>query len=281
MEVICLQSGSSGNCIYVETDDVKLLFDAGISGSQTEQRLAHHGKDVRAVDALIISHDHRDHTACMGILHRKYGIPIHISEPTLKTVERTMDLGRVDEVELFQSGDSFSVGNVTIETIPTPHDAVDGVAFVVEDHQHRFGVLTDLGHVFPELEDVVASLDAVIIESNYDEAMLRRSPYPDFLKKRIHGPQGHISNLDAARLLHEAASEKLQWACLAHLSDESNCPDLALETHRNVLGTGFELLCADRKNSTEVLKISEFFDGFDRLSPKCNRLRAQQQTFTW
>ena len=173
MEVIALQSGSNGNCIYVEAGGKQLLFDAGISGAQAEKRLAQHGRDIRDVDALIISHDHSDHTRCMGVYHRKFGLPIHVTDETMSALQRTNRIGRIDEVQRFKSGSTLDFGQVRVETIKTPHDAVDGVAFVVDDGSNRLGILTDLGHVFSGLDCLLSTLDAVIIESNYDHRNVR------------------------------------------------------------------------------------------------------------
>ena len=255
MEVITLQSGSSGNCVYIETGGVRLLFDAGISGRQAELRLAEHGKEIRDVDALIISHDHRDHTSCMGIYHRKFGLPIYVTPSTFKTVSQRMKLGHVGDVRHFQAGDTLWFESVCVETISTPHDAADGVVFIVDDATHRFGILTDLGHVFDGLEQAVASLDAVLVESNYDPQMLESGPYPEFLKERISGPRGHLSNVEAAHLLKRAESTRLKWACLAHLSDENNDPSVAMRTHHEILGPDFPLKCADRQKASEVLRV--------------------------
>ena len=255
MEVITLQSGSSGNCVYVETGGIRLLFDAGISGRQAEERLASHGKDIRLVDALIISHDHRDHTSCMGVFHRKFGFPIYATPSTFQTVSQRMKLGRVNDIRHFQAGETLWFDSVCVETLSTPHDAVDGVVFIIDDATHRFGILTDLGHVFDGLEQAVASLDALLVESNYDPEMLRNGPYPDFLKDRISGPHGHISNIEAAHLLKHTKSTRLKWACLAHLSDENNDPSIALRTHHEILGSDFPLKCADRQKSSELLRL--------------------------
>lgn len=253
MEVIALQSGSSGNCVYLESGGVRLLFDAGISGRQAQQRLAEHGKDIRDVDALVISHDHRDHTSCMGIYHRKFGLPVYVTRPTFDTVSRKMKLGKVEDVRHFSAGDTLRFGHVEVETMSTPHDAADGVVFVVDDAEYRFGLLTDLGHVFDQLQQVISTLDAVLVESNYDPDMLEYGPYPDFLKDRIRGPHGHLSNHEAAELLKGAELSRLKWACLAHLSDENNDPELALRTHESILGKGFPLKCAGRQSSSERL----------------------------
>ena len=133
--------------------------------------------------------------------------------------------------------------------------AVDGVGFVVDDGAVRLGILTDLGHVFDELDDVVADLDAVVIESNHDPEMLAGCFYPESLKRRIRSPRGHISNRDAAELLYRSACGRLKWACLAHLSGESNSAEVAIETHRSLLGDRFPIVCADRSAAIDLLAV--------------------------
>jgi phosphoribosyl 1,2-cyclic phosphodiesterase len=255
MRVISLQSGSNGNCIYVEAGGQRLLFDAGISGSCAEERLALHDRDIRSVDALIISHNHSDHISSAGVFQRKFGIPLYVTPRCLTAAQTRCSLGKLKEVHHFRSGGTIRVGSVSIHTIPTPHDGEDGVAFVIDDGVHRLGILTDLGHVFQDLGRTIASLDGVFLESNYDPEMLTNGPYPRFLKMRIKGPGGHISNREAAELLAGAAGGRLQWACLAHLSAENNSPDLALKTHREVLGHDLSLRVASRYCVSEVMSV--------------------------
>ncbi len=254
MHVISLQSGSNGNCVYVESGDVRLLLDAGISGKQAQLRLAARGRSINDVKAVIISHDHTDHVRCMGVYQRKFRLPVHVTPGTLRAAEAACGLGRMRDVRRFRAGETLHFGPVTVETIPTPHDGADGVAFVVGDGRRRLGVLTDLGYVFDALFGVVESLDAVLIESNHDPDMLACGPYPAFLKRRIRGPGGHISNIESAELL-AAAGGRLRWACLAHLSEQNNDPDLALETHRRILGNGLPLHVAGRYGATGVLEV--------------------------
>ncbi len=253
MQIISLQSGSNGNCVYVESAGVRLLFDAGISGNQAQQRLQRHGRDICQADAVLISHDHADHVRCMGIYQRKFGLPAHLTTETLAAATR-YPLGKLGAVQHFRAGAAIRFGKVSVETIPTPHDGADGVAFVVDDGRHRLGILTDLGHVFDGLDAVVRSLDAILIESNYDPRMLAAGPYPKFLKDRITGPAGHLSNLEAAELLL-AADGRMEWACLAHLSEENNDPELALRTHRDVLGDRFPLHVASRYRAGDVMEL--------------------------
>ena len=233
MNLISLQSGSNGNCIYVESGEIKLLFDAGISGKQAAERLSQSGRDITNIDALIVSHDHSDHVKCAGIYQRKFGMRLCITEKTMRAARSSYDLGKIDQVEHFTSGGTMLFGHVKVETIATPHDGADGVSFIVDDGESRLGIFTDLGHVYGDLKNAVESVDAVLLESNYDPDMLKHGPYPAFLKNRVAGPRGHISNIESAELIAQHGG-RLRWVCLGHLSAENNTPDLALQTHREI-----------------------------------------------
>ncbi len=245
MFAAALQSGSNGNCLYVEAGGRRLLIDSGISGRQAELRLASLGRDIRDVDAVLISHDHSDHARCAGIYSRKFHLPVYVTEATLDAAGRER-LGRIDDLRHFRAGESLEFGDLRVETVCTPHDGVDGVAFVLDDGRRRLGVLTDLGHVFDRLVDLVTTLDAVLIESNYDPDMLASGPYPPFLQERITGRGGHLSNIEAAGVLADGTGRRLQWACIGHLSEQNNEPSVALDTHRDVLGRSYPLLAASR-----------------------------------
>jgi phosphoribosyl 1,2-cyclic phosphodiesterase len=253
--MIALQSGSNGNAVYVEAEGVRLLFDAGISGAAAAERLAALGRDIRQVDALLISHDHADHVRAAGVYQRKFGLPLHATARTLQVAAARKSLGRLQQVFHFRPGEVLRFGKVAVETIPTPHDGVEGVAFVVDDGRHRLGILTDLGHVFAGLADVVASLDGMLLESNYDPQMLHQGSYPEFLKRRIAGPGGHISNFEAAELLARAIDRRARWVCLGHLSEENNRPELVLRTHRQLLDGRVPLCVASRYGASAMLEL--------------------------
>ncbi len=250
---MALQSGSNGNSVYVEAAGVRLLVDAGISGVEMQRRLATREIDPRDIDGLLISHDHSDHVRCMGVYHRKFGIPVYVTDRTIRTAHRRVRLGTFDEVHTFAPGASLEFGPVTVETIPTPHDSVDSVGFIIDDGQCRLGVLTDLGHPFGGLKDALCSLDAVLLESNYDPRLLENGPYPVFLQQRIRGPGGHLSNHEAAELLHQAFRGRLKWACLAHLSEHNNEPALALKTHQQIVGEEYSVVVASRYQVSPML----------------------------
>lgn len=245
-----LQSGSNGNSIYVEAEGVRLLFDAGISGRQAQQRMARHGRDIRQVDALIISHDHEDHIRAAGVFHRKFKLPIYMTRKTHEAMPR--DLGRLSDVRYFRSGEALRFNGVCVHTIPTPHDAADGVAFVIECGGRRLGIFTDLGHCFPGLWALLASVNAAYLETNYDPDMLQRGPYPEPLKRRIIGPGGHLSNDEAAELLSQCGRSLPQWVAVAHLSEENNLPELALEAQHRAVGRMYPVHHASREDVSQV-----------------------------
>lgn len=254
MRMVSLQSGSNGNCIFVEYQGVRLLFDAGLSGAKTAERLNEIGVDIKSVQGVIISHDHADHISCAGVLHRKFGLPVWMTMKTYDKAVAGKRLGRMSDPNIFRAGERLDFGKLAVETVETTHDAAEGVGFVVDNGTSRLGILTDLGHVFTSLPKVVSSLDAVLIESNYDIQMLSKGPYPDQLKRRIRGYGGHLSNIEAAQLLRSAGS-KLRWACLGHISQENNHLELVLETHREFLGSQIPLFLATRYGISEPMEL--------------------------
>jgi phosphoribosyl 1,2-cyclic phosphodiesterase len=255
MKVISLQSGSNGNCIYVEAGGCRLLFDAGLSAKQAELRLAEHGRSIRSVDAVLISHDHTDHARGIGVFQRKFGLRVYATPSTLRAAQARLALGQLGEVRPFRAGDTLKLPGLSVQTIPTPHDGADGSAFVLDDGRRRLGILTDLGHPFAGLGEIIATLDAVVLESNYDPAMLDCGPYPEFLKRRIAGLGGHLSNDESAGLVKAWASPRLQWACLAHLSEQNNDPSLAVAAYRRAVGKALALVVASRYRAGDVLEV--------------------------
>jgi len=254
MIAVSLNSGSNGNCIYVEHERTAVLLDAGISGRRTAQRLAEFGRDVRDARAVVISHDHHDHVRCAGVLARKFGLAVYMTRRTLRSAGRYA-LGPVPELRFFRAGEALHFGPLTVQTHPTPHDAADPVCFVVCAGGRKLGVLTDLGCVFDDLPELLAGLDAAYLESNYDPDMLWSGPYPGYLKRRIAGESGHISNVEAAELVAGACDGRLQWVALAHLSEVNNDPALAVATHLSIAGRDRPVHVATRYGAGELLRI--------------------------
>ena len=254
LRFVSLQSGSNGNCYFVESGDVRLLFDAGLTGLQTRQRLESFGVDIETIQAVIVSHAHSDHVYYAGVLQRQFHLPIWMTSGTFKKMQETGRLGNVREPHLFNGGDTLQFGLINVETIPTTHDAPEGVCFVVDNGAVRLGIMTDLGSRFLGLKEIIATLDGVFLESNYDPDMLKNGIYSDDLKQRIQSDYGHLSNEDAAELLLKSG-KRLRWACLGHLSDKNNCPSVALETHQKILGTTFPLHIASRYEVSDILEL--------------------------
>jgi phosphoribosyl 1,2-cyclic phosphodiesterase len=164
------------------------------------------------------------------------------------------NLGKLADVRYFRAGESLGFHDVVVHTIPTAHDAADGVAFVVECENKRLGILTDLGHAFPGLADLLESLDGAFLECNYDSQMLERGSYPQHVKARIRGPQGHLSNHDAATLLGACHPRRRpHWVALAHLSAHNNRPELAVSALRAVVGQDYPIYHASRYDCSELL----------------------------
>jgi len=247
-----LQSGSNGNCIYVETNDARLLFDAGISSLSAQRRLAQYERNIREVDAVIISHNHSDHLRHAGVFHRKFSMPVYITNGAWQA-GRSM-LGIVKETCFFEPGQILQFGETTVETVPTPHDGVECVAFVITSQNTSLGIFTDLGHCFEGIDKWLSKLDGLYLESNYDPEMLSNGPYPVWLKQRIQGLGGHISNGEAAQLVSESASG-LKLLILSHLSEHNNRPELALATAREILGSSMPIALAERTGASEMFTI--------------------------
>lgn len=252
--VAALASGSSGNAVYAECADGALLVDAGLSGSAVEKAVSRIGGDMARVRAIVLTHDHADHVKGAGVLHRRYGVPLLLTPGTFAAARRA--LGKNVTPSLFAPGETLHAAGFAVHTLATPHDGAEPVAVVLERAGARCGILTDLGHSFPELVKLLPTLDAVLLESNYDPEMLRLGPYSAELQERIRSPRGHLSNGEAGELLRAYSGERLAVAMLAHLSENNNTPALALRTVRKLAaGCRVEIRVAPRRAPSEVIVV--------------------------
>jgi phosphoribosyl 1,2-cyclic phosphodiesterase len=243
VRTVALASGSNGNSIYVETTGARLLFDAGLPARTLAARAEAVNVDLDRVDAVILSHDHSDHSSGAGVAHRRFGMPVLATVGTWARVRHR--LGKIRVARTFRAGDVLSFGETRVETIPTPHDGRDGVAFVVEEDGTRLGVLTDLGHPFDLLHDVVETLDGAYLEANFDSRMLWEGSYPHYLKERIAGPGGHLSNSECVEIAMESG-RRLRLLVLCHLSGENNSPAAARDAAEPLVRRGVEVRVAPR-----------------------------------
>lgn len=253
MITFSLQSGSNGNSIYVEAGDVRLLFDAGISGREAAARMASHGRDIRDCRALIISHDHSDHISGAGIYHRKFGLPVYMTRAAHRAALPI--LGKMAKPTFFEPGECLQFEDVAVQTIRTPHDGLDTVCFIIEHGGRRLGIMTDLGHPFRALEEAVGQVDAAYLECNYDHHMLWNGRYTEGLKRRIAGQGGHLSNDEAAEITQRTATGRLRWLAASHLSEENNRPELAIDAHRQRIGSMLPVFVASRYEVGRMLEV--------------------------
>ena len=222
MLTFSLQSGSNGNSIYVEANGTRLLFDAGITGKTAERRMSIHGRDIRDVQAVIVSHDHTDHIRYAGVFQRKFGLPVYITKRT--RVASWCGFGTLTDVRYFESGDTLAFGHVLVHTIRTAHDAADGVA-LWSSAKGSGSEFNGPGHPFDGLQAVMESIDAAYLEFNYDPQMLEAGAYPTFLKARIRGPGGHLSNGESAELTRACSRRRPNWVAIAHRSPRTIHPN--------------------------------------------------------
>lgn len=234
LELGSIASGSSGNCICVGSDNTHVLIDAGISGKRIEQGLNELELAAGDIQGILITHEHIDHTAGLGVLSRRYGIPMYTTEGTMQGILHTKSLGKVDEslFSVIHPGDDFTIGELTIHAIPISHDAADPVAYRISQADKSVAVITDLGTYDEKLIDELQSLDALLLEANHDVKMLQTGSYPYPLKKRILGDRGHLSNERSGQLLSQILHDDFKGALLGHLSKENNYEQLAFEAVR-------------------------------------------------
>lgn len=233
LEFCSLNSGSNGNVTYIASGDTRILVDAGLNGSAITNKLAQIGVLPETISAIIITHEHSDHISGAGVLSRKYRIPIYANEATWQTKAMQKQVGEVGPGlrRVFESDNEFFIGDLGIRTIPIPHDTVEPVAFRIFAGKRSVSVATDMGQVPKSVLRALAGSDLVLLESNHDPDMvLHNARYPHYLKQRILGSHGHLSNQACAETLMSLYETGVKHALLGHLSHDNNTPELALAT---------------------------------------------------
>lgn len=241
LTVASLGSGSRGNAFLVDTGDSCILVDAGFSATELARRLAALDMDPEEVDAVVVTHEHRDHTNGMGVGARRWGWPLYLSARTARACA-TLLKGE-EKIEPMRAGRPLRLGALEVNPVPTCHDAVDPVAVTVTDVRTglKVGVATDLGRPTTPVRQAMQGCAFVILESNHDERLLREGPYPWSVKQRIGGSRGHLSNRLAGEFARELAHPRLGGVLLAHLSAECNDPGRALDrVRRDLEGVRYE-----------------------------------------
>lgn len=265
MELCSIASGSSGNCICVGSDSCHLLIDAGISGKRIETGLNSIELKTAEMQGILITHEHIDHIAGLGVLARRYGIPIYATAGTINAILHTRSVGKIDE-ELFREITpevSFVIGDLTVEPISVSHDAADPVAYKIRQQEKSLAVMTDLGTYNDTIVEKMRGLDILLLEANHDVHMLQVGSYPYPLKQRILGDRGHLSNERSGQLLGKVLHDNFKTVILGHLSKENNYPQLAYETVRLEVtmsaspykGDDFPMYVANRDVPSELVRV--------------------------
>ncbi len=257
--ITSLNSGSNGNCYYIGNDRDAILVDAGISCKETERRMERLGLVMDRVRAIFISHEHADHIAGIRVLSKKYSLPVYITTATLRNSGIRLEK---ELLRTFSANETITIGELTVTAFTKLHDAAEPHSFIVASKGIKIGVFTDIGEPCDEVIRYFRQCRAAFLESNYDERMLEEGRYPIYLKRRISGHQGHLSNAQALALFKEHRAPYLSHLLLSHLSKENNRPELVRDLFLAHC-EGTEIIIASRDNETAVYQIVD--GGADML----------------
>ena len=226
-----LYSSSSGNCLLVKSNNTNILIDAGVSCKKITNALADLYIDIAEVDAVLITHEHSDHISSLPTLSKKFNIPIYTTLKTWNAINNQ----KIQNNHFFNIGEEFVIGDLKIHPFSIPHDAADPCGFNIWSSGTKISIATDIGHMSPDIINYLKDSSFVFLEANHDPEILKCCPYPYFLKERILGNRGHLSNNTAGQTISELTKSGLKNVMLGHLSKENNFPELAYNTVVEVL----------------------------------------------
>lgn len=262
--ITSLNSGSNGNCYYIGNNCEAILVDAGISCREIERRMDRLGLQMSKVKAVFISHEHTDHIKGLASLSKRFRIPVYITPATMLYGRIKID---TEMVRTFLPHEPITLGNLSITAFPKFHDAQDPYSFSVSCNGLKVGVFTDIGTPCNHLVSHFKECHAAFLEANYDEVMLENGNYPYFLKARIRGGRGHLSNKQALELFTVHRAPFMSHLVLAHLSKNNNCPDMVNELFKGYAGS-VRITVAGRYGETEVICIEDVIDTSNTIAPK-------------
>lgn len=229
-------SGSSGNCLFINSGHTKILVDAGVSCKKVSEGLDSIGESIENIKAILVTHEHSDHIQGIGTISKKFNIPVYANKETWNAMEKTRSKINSDNIKFFENDKDFNLNDLSIHPFSTPHDAANSCGFNIHNGNKRLSIATDLGYMDDKLISELYSSSFVFLEANYDPEILKVSKYPYHLKQRISGPNGHLSNTTAGKTINNLLLKKdLKEVMLGHLSKENNFPELAYQTVTNEL----------------------------------------------
>ncbi|ODG91808.1 MULTISPECIES: MBL fold metallo-hydrolase [Bacillaceae] len=237
-----LASGSTGNALYVGTEKTKLLVDTGLSGKAMESLFKEINRDIKEVSGILVTHEHSDHIKGLGVLARRYQIPIYANEKTWKAMNHLIGDIPTEQKFIFNMETTIQFGDIEVESFGVSHDAAEPMFYVFHHNEKKFVTITDTGYVSDRMKGIISNADMYIFESNHDVEMLRMGRYPWSIKRRILSDVGHVSNEDAALAMSDVIGDKTKRIYLAHLSQDNNMKELArMSVTQTLEGKGFEV----------------------------------------
>ena len=252
MQIASLGSGSNGNGTLIDDGTTCILVDLGFTIKETVKRLRRLGKEPEDVHAILVTHEHADHIHGVAPFARKYHQPVYLTPGTYDVNK----MGVVPKLHQVNCHRPFQIGTLDVEPVPVPHDAREPCQYVLSANGFKVGVLTDLGHITPFVEQSYASCDVLLLECNHDVEMLANGPYPYQLKQRVGGKHGHLNNEQAAALLSKVELPRLKHLVISHISEKNNLPELALNAVRKLLqGWQGQLLVAQQDVGFDWIKL--------------------------
>ncbi len=251
-----LSSGSKGNSIYISDGVTSVLIDAGLSGIEIERRMKSKALSPEDLDAIVVSHEHADHIHGVGVLSRRFAVPVYISRKTY--IAASPFLGKIEEVRTFECGFGFMINNVSFHPFSVSHDAEDTSGFTVSKNGTKIGIATDLGIATTMVKEHLRKCSLLVLEANHDPDMLANGPYPWPLKQRIRSRTGHLSNEESRALLQELQHDNLEHVILSHISETNNTPETAMRVVGQAMTCrGARLDAAGQYDAGNLIRIQE------------------------
>ncbi len=265
LKFISFGSGSSGNCYLLYTETDALLIDVGVGIRNLKKHFRNYGLSLGSINNILVTHDHADHVKSVGSVSRDYNLPVYTTRKVHDGIERNFCVRQKinsDMIHVIEKDVTFSVGEFKVTPFGVPHDSSDNVGYKIEYNGIVFCLMTDIGHITEELSENIRDANYLVIEANHDKEMLQNGLYPRYLKNRIAGPNGHLSNIECGEALAKYATDKLRHVWLCHLSEDNNHPELArktieqlLRSYGIVIGKDFKMDVLRRKIPSEIYEL--------------------------
>lgn len=256
-----LYSGSTGNSLFIESDNSKILVDTGVSAKKITDALTSFDVNIEDIDAILVTHEHSDHVQSLGTISKKYNIPVYATKETFDSMPKQVEKINVSNINCFNSNETFEINDLTIKPFSIPHDAANPCGFNILKDDKKLSIATDIGNMNLEILNKLEGSSFLLLESNYEPELLKSSSYPYLLKQRILGNTGHLSNEMAGKTIAYLLDSGLEQVVLGHLSKENNFPELAYKTvveeliKKDFNENNIKISVANRNKPTEKFKL--------------------------